>query len=81
MESKRKCIACGELKSVSELIKVTREHKTGKIVIQPDLKTFGRSAYICKNHECIKAAQSKNRIGKILKTVIDKDTLAKLSEI
>jgi hypothetical protein len=79
LESKRKCIACGELRPKSELIKITKEHKSGNIVIQPDSKTFGRSAYICKNCVCIKQALSKNRLGKLLKTNINEALLDKFN--
>ena len=80
MEHKRKCISCCELKSRAELIKITKEHNTGKIVIQPDSKTFGRSFYICKNEVCINAAFKKNKINKLAKynTEISKNDLIAL---
>ena len=67
MEHKRKCISCSELKPQAELIKITKEHDTGKIVIQPDSKIFGRSFYICKNEVCINTAFKKNKINKLIK--------------
>ena len=77
MEPKRKCIACGEIKSRTELIKITKVHDSGKLVIQPNSKTFGRSAYLCYNESCINAIFKKNRINKVLKTGenIDKNVL------
>ena len=77
MESKRKCISCGEIKPKEELIKITKEHTSGDIVIQPNSKTFGRSVYLCYNENCINMAFKKNRINKMLKTNanIDKETL------
>ena len=52
----RKCVGCGELKPRENLIKITKDYKDGNIVIEPDSKTFGRSAYLCYNQSCIEAA-------------------------
>ena len=71
MEQKRKCISCGEIKLKSELIKITKEHTSGDIVIQPNSKTFGRSAYLCYNENCINMAFKKNKLNKMLKTNVD----------
>ena len=71
--NKRKCIACGELKPRSKMIKITKNHLTGEVVLNPDSKTFGRSAYLCYNQSCIEQASKKNKINKVLKTNIDID--------
>lgn len=68
MDIKRKCISCGEYKNRSEMIKITKEHASGNVVIEPDSKTFGRSVYLCYNQNCIDNAFKKNRINTILKT-------------
>ncbi|MBQ7126427.1 YlxR family protein [bacterium] len=78
MEHKRKCVGCGELKSRNELIKITKEHKSGDIVIAPNSKTFGRSVYLCYNQRCINDAFKKNRLNKSLKT--NKDVKGLLNE-
>ena len=77
MEHKRKCITCGELKPKEELIKITKEHTSGNVVIMPNSKVFGRSVYLCYNKNCINMAFNKNRINKMLKTSanIDKEAL------
>ena len=82
MESKRKCVSCGTLKPQEELIKITKEYKSGKLFIQPNSKTFGRSVYLCYNQECINTAFKKNKINKILKTEenIDKNELLGLAQ-
>ena len=67
----RKCVGCGELKPRDEMIRITREHLTGKAVINPNSKTFGRSVYLCYNQNCIEQALKKNKIGKFLKTTED----------
>jgi uncharacterized protein len=75
---KRKCVACNELFERNQLIRIMCEHKSKEIIINPDSKTFGRSAYICPNNECLKIAEKKNRFTKVLKTTIDKNLLEKL---
>ena len=69
--TERKCIGCGKIKPREELLKITKEHKSGKIVIEPDSKTFGRSAYFCYNKDCQELALKKNRLNKALKTSED----------
>ena len=64
----RKCVGCGELKPRSEMLKITKDYLTGNVVINPDSKIFGRSAYLCYNQNCIETALKKNRLGKALKT-------------
>ena len=59
----RKCVGCGELKPRENLIKITKDYKDGNIVIEPDSKTFGRSAYLC-----IEAALKKSKLNKALRT-------------
>jgi len=82
LEHKRKCITCGELKPKEELIKITKEHTSGNVVIMPNSKVFGRSAYLCYNKDCISMAFKKNRLNKILKSGIniDKETLLSLAQ-
>ena len=74
MEQKRKCIACGNIKPKSELIKITKEHTSENIVIQPDSKTFGRSVYLCYNENCINTVLKKG-VNKLLKTNISREDL------
>ncbi len=67
----RKCIGCGKIKPREELIKITKEHNSGNIVIEPNSKTFGRSAYFCYNKECQESALKKNKLNRALKTSAD----------
>ena len=67
----RKCIGCGKIKPREELLKITKDHIDGKIVIEPDSKTFGRSAYFCYNKECQELALKKNKLNRALKTSAD----------
>ena len=64
----RKCAGCGEIKSRENMIKITKEHSTKEVILNPDSLTFGRSAYLCYNQSCIEQALKKNKINKVLRT-------------
>ena len=76
----RKCVGCGALKSREDMIKITKEHSTGEVVVNPNSKTFGRSAYLCYNQDCIEQALKKKKINRVLKmnAQIDKEVLSRL---
>ena len=65
----RKCVACGKIAQRDEFIRILTDYKTGKVIINPNNKEFGRSSYICKNIECLKLSIKKKR----LKTLSDED--------
>ena len=67
MNKLRKCIGCNEFKERNELIKLTKI-KNGEVIINPNSKTFGRSAYLCYNQSCIESAFKKSKLNKALKT-------------
>ena len=69
----RKCVGCGKLEEASNMIKLTRDHRTGEVIKTPDSKTFGRSAYLCYNQNCIEQALKKKRINKALKINMSTD--------
>lgn len=69
--TERKCVGCGVLKDRKELIKITKNSADGKIVVNPDSKIFGRSAYLCYNEKCKELALRKNRLNKALKSSED----------
>ena len=71
MIKQRKCVGCGEIKNRDNLIKLTKDFVSGKVVVNPNSKTFGRSAYLCYNQECINKALKKNKINRVLKTSED----------
>ena len=73
MEHKRKCAVCGELKDRTEMIKITKEHKSGNVVVNPNSLTFGRSAYLCYNQLCINNALK--GLNKALRVKLSKDEL------
>ena len=76
--SERKCVACGQIKNRHEMIKITKEHVHGNVILNPNSKTFGRSVYLCYNKSCIEAALKKNKLQKILKAEIPEELKGKL---
>ena len=68
------------LKPREDMIKITKEHSTGEVVVNPNSKTFGRSAYLCYNQDCIEQALKKKKINRVLKVnaQIDKEVLSRL---
>lgn len=75
-EIKRRCISCRELKNREEMIKITRYEN--HLIVEPDSKTMGRSAYICKNDECIKKMVKSKGIKRNLK--FNNDVVIKQTE-
>ncbi|MBE7710942.1 MAG: YlxR family protein [Cyanobacteria bacterium SIG31] len=67
MQNKRKCVACGALKPREDMIKITKVSSTGELVVNPNSKTFGRSAYLCYNQSCVDQALKKKKINRALK--------------
>ncbi|MCQ2790103.1 MAG: YlxR family protein [bacterium] len=72
-EKLRKCAGCNELKNRENLLKITKEHESGKLYINPNSKIFGRSAYLCYNKTCIIESLKKNRLARLLKTSISEE--------
>ena len=60
------------------MIKITKEHKTGKPIINPDSKTFGRSVYLCYNQSCVEQALKKKKLNKALKISMSVDLKGQL---
>ena len=69
--TERKCIGCGAIKDVKELIKITKNFVDGKVIVNPNSKIFGRSAYLCYNEKCKELAFKKNRLNRDLKSSQD----------
>lgn len=69
--TERKCIGCGAIKDVKKLIKITKNFVDGKVVVNPNSKIFGRSAYLCYNEKCKELAFKKNRLNRALKSSQD----------
>ena len=79
--TERRCIGCWQVKDRKDLIKITAEHESKNIVINPDSKTFGRAVYLCYNKLCIENALKKDNISKVLKHNVSEELKGKLVKI
>ena len=77
----RKCIGCFELKNRENTIKITREHETGEIFINPNSKIFGRSVYLCYNKSCVEQSFKKNKLAKFLKSQLNDELKERIRTI
>ena len=78
MNKQRRCVGCGEFKPRENLIRVMKNENGGEVVINPNSKTFGRSAYLCYNESCIEKAFKKNKLAKQLKTSVPNELKGQL---
>ncbi len=76
--TERRCVSCWQIKDRSELIKITADCTNGKLIVNPDSVTFGRSAYLCYNKSCIESAFKKNKLGKHLKAPVPNELKGQL---
>ncbi len=77
----RKCIACNQYKDKNELIKITKNYIDNEIIVEPNSLQFGRSAYICKNIQCVNEALKRNKISKFLKKNVEPDVKQKIKTV
>ncbi len=76
--SLRKCVGCQRIFERTSLLKIMIENPSENLVIEPENKHYGRSAYICKTEECLKNALKKNKISKALKKRLSDMDLEKI---
>jgi len=62
----RRCVACRELFDREQLLKVTRDYQDG-VVLEGGM---GRSAYLCRNEECLEESCRRKRLQKALRCQI-----------
>ena len=74
----RRCVSCWKRKNRNDLIKITARNTDGKVIINPDSVTFGRSAYLCYNEVCIESVFKKNKLAKHLKASIPNELKGQL---
>lgn len=67
----RMCVACREMHPQNELIRIVRDNSSGEIKLEADKKLFGRSAYICRNTECVKLAKKKRGLERAFQCAVD----------
>ena len=77
----RQCACCKKYKNKSDLIRITKDYKTGEAVINNDNTTNGRSVYICKEADCINSAIKNKKIEYSLKAVLSENVKNKLATV
>ena len=73
---KRKCVGCNIITEREKLLRIVR--LADDVTIETKKKLMGRGAYVCKNENCIKAAEKKSKIEKSLKTTMKPDLYCEL---
>lgn len=74
----RTCVACRQVDSKRELVRVVRTASEG---VQVDLtgKRAGRGAYVCPSRACWDRALRTSALARALKTTLSADDLARLA--
>ena len=75
----RKCTGCGEMKPKKELVRVVKTPE-GEISLDPTGKMNGRGAYLCKDPQCLRKAQTSKRIEKALSCTVPDEIYNKLEQ-
>ena len=65
----RTCCACRKKDEKQNLLRFVRL-PDGNVVLDPEERRSGRSAYVCKNAECVRKARMSNAPGRSLKCSI-----------
>ncbi len=73
----RTCIACRQVKSKRELVRVVRTPQR-RVVVDPTGKAAGRGAYLCNTRQCWQTALQRGALTRALKTEISEEDLAAL---
>ena len=61
----RMCIACRKFAEQNKLLRVMK--CGGVLILSPNRKQFGRSAYLCRSEECVEKALKRNLLKKHLR--------------
>jgi uncharacterized protein len=75
----RRCVSCRKVAPRNEFWRIVRCYPAKEVKIDlGDTRLAGRSAYLCRTIECLQIAQKKNRLGRSLKALVDRDIYQKL---
>ncbi len=75
----RKCVACQEMKSKKELIRVVRTPEE-EILIDLTGKKSGRGAYLCGDVSCFRLARKTRALDRALKAGVSEDIYEQLAQ-
>ncbi|MEM6449814.1 MAG: YlxR family protein [Cyanobacteria bacterium P01_D01_bin.105] len=71
----RLCVSCRKTTHRERLWRIVRTFPHHAIQLD---RGMGRSAYLCPTAQCLKAAQKKNRLGKVLKAAVPSEIFQEL---
>ncbi|MGA7933990.1 MAG: YlxR family protein [Kovacikia sp.] len=63
----RCCVSCRRIAHKSEFWRIVRVHSTQTVELDQGI---GRSVYLCPQSNCLKIAQRKDRMGRVLKASV-----------
>jgi predicted RNA-binding protein YlxR (DUF448 family) len=73
----RRCVVCRHVAPKESFWRVVRVYPSHQVQLD---RGMGRSAYLCPQIECLKAAQKKNRLGRSLKVAVPESIYQRLWE-
>ncbi|MDJ1178024.1 YlxR family protein [Roseofilum sp. BLCC_M91] len=65
--NQRRCVSCRKVDRKQAFWRIVRVYPDDEIQLDEGM---GRSAYLCPQGDCLKAAQKKNRLGRSLKASV-----------
>ncbi|NJK27659.1 MAG: YlxR family protein [Coleofasciculaceae cyanobacterium SM2_3_26] len=68
--NQRRCISCRRIGSKDSFWRVVRVYPSHQVQLD---RGMGRSAYLCPQASCLKSAQKKNRLGRVLKASVPEE--------
>lgn len=71
----RRCVVCRQVAPKGTFWRVVRVYPSHQVQLDQGM---GRSAYLCRNAECLQAAQKKNRLGRSLKVSVPDEIYQRL---
>lgn len=76
----RTCVACRQVKTKRELMRVVRV-SGGSVEVDSSGKKAGRGAYLCRARECWEIGLKGGRLEHSLKTTLTRDNRERLSQL
>ena len=65
----RQCVGCRTMTDKRELVRIVKTPE-GEIVLDTTGKKSGRSAYVCRNPECLRKARKSRALERAFETAI-----------
>ena len=76
----RMCCVCRKMFPQSQLVRVVKTKENIFSIINGKQKIFGRSAYVCKNDECLSLLQKKRAFNRAFKQEVPQKIYEELTK-